>query len=101
MLNRDMEKTQIKVEMKIIMSEMRISWMGLIPQYRLILWRKISELEDTAIGTPKMNRTKDPEKKLKLSTNKLKNNLRQLNVCAVRLPEKRGETGRHGRHQKC
>ena len=48
-----------------------------------------------------MNRTKDPEKKLKLSTNKLKNNLRQLNVCAVRLPEKRGETGRHGRHQKC
>ena len=31
MLNRDMEKTQIKVEMKIIMSEMRISWMGLIP----------------------------------------------------------------------
>ena len=31
MLNRDMEKTQIKVEMKIILSEMRISWMGLIP----------------------------------------------------------------------
>ena len=87
MLNRGMEKT--KVEMKIIMSEMRISWMGWIQYYTL--WRKISELEDTAIGTPKMNHTKEAERKLKLSTNKLKSNLRQLNVCVIKLPEKRRE----------
>lgn len=38
-----------------------------------------------------MNHTKEAERKLKLSTNKLKSNLRQLNVCVIKLPEKRRE----------
>ena len=38
-----------------------------------------------------MNHTKEAERKLKLSVNKLKSNLRQLNVCVIKLPEKRRE----------
>ena len=49
MLNRGMEETQIKLEMRTVMSEMRISCMGLTQYYTL--QRKISELEDIAIGT--------------------------------------------------
>lgn len=47
-------------------------------------------LKDTAIGTPKMNHTKRL-RKVKLSIDKLKSNLRQLNVCVIKLPEKRDE----------
>lgn len=38
-----------------------------------------------------MNHTKEAERKLKLSIDKLKSNLRQLNVCVIKLPEKRDE----------
>ena len=41
-----------------------------------------------------MNHTKEAERKLKLSIGKLKSNLRQLNVCVIKLPEKRDEGNR-------
>ena len=47
MLNKGMEKPQIKLEMKTVMSKMRISRMELT-QYH-ILQRKICKLEDKAI----------------------------------------------------